>query len=786
MLRLILFSLLFSNLFALEISINSAKEDFQKYSILHLKSQDYFVCQEIKNDFKITTKIICAFSKQPVQPLKTIQNDFFKINTRIKDKTFFIVIKPFYKITLIPIVFNLTKDNSTYKANVKLSKHWMILGFHDKTPLINTQKKSEKGINFPFYLDKDKFPFVGALDIRGNPVHLNKVEDVTQYLKIKKDFKAKKYELALNGIDETLSKYPNSLFKAELLFYKLKVYSKLKDYDNVISLSKEYLQEYSSNENIPEVLALTARAYAKNGSTSDADYFFDRLFSEHADSVYAKWGYIYKADMLYESGGLKKALMYYDKALTETKSIDVAVVAAYKIAQSDLEYSKEKDASKYIMKIINAKPSFFIENLKSSLKTIQGFVDAQDYITASAIAKALLDRMNKKDDNYELLLKNRGLWLAKTPHKKEALKALNAYLKTYKYGDYQDEVQTVKDSLFFDTNDDNSSVKLKKYNKLISDYRGDSIGNRAIYEKAKLLLSKGMYSDILGFKDSILALDSDKYRDTKQIIQKAAIGVMEFALKHKECQQVLNISNDYNITLSDSWDDGIYECAMKGGDYILAKKTAGKNLESTNIDFRKKWLFRYIKIDFATSNYTDVIDASKELISLIEDNPKSPYKDVYRILFDAYMRVGKKDEAIKIINKIQKLFGLSYKDVERYVSVMGIGSSLKDDNMVIKYGNDVMKIQSSSNSHDQSPYVEFTLYQAYVNRENFQKALEVIKSLDSVKLNKNDRARQKYLLGSAYSRLWRDEKAKKAYKESIKADSKSAWAKLAQDALKTF
>ena len=94
----------------------------------------------------------------------------------------------------------------------------------------------------------------------------------------------------------------------------------------------------------------------------------------------------------------------------------------------------------------------------------------------------------------------------------------------------------------------------------------------------------------------------------------------------------------------------------------------------------------------------------------------------------------------------------------------------------------MVKIQNSSSSYAQSPFVEFTLYQSYLNIQDLTKALKIIKSLDSVELDKQTRARQKYLLGSVLSKLWRDEEAQVAYQESIDADSESAWAKLAASA----
>ena len=112
-----------------------------------------------------------------------------------------------------------------------------------------------------------------------------------------------------------------------------------------------------------------------------------------------------------------------------------------------------------------------------------------------------------------------------------------------------------------------------------------------------------------------------------------------------------------------------------------------------------------------------------------------------------------------------------------------LGSERDDDNMIITYAKKVMQIQKQSHSHAQSPYVEFALYQAFMNKKEYSKALEMMQSLNNVTLNATQRARQKYLLGSVLSKLWRDEEAKKAYKESIKADPESSWAKLAKSAL---
>lgn len=784
MLKYLLFFFLSFSLEALELSLSGAKENFQHYSTLHLKDPKPFLCQELVDDFKVVTKVICAFNKRPSVKINNLQNSFFKIENQVKKDTFFLIISPFHKIKLYPMIFDMTKDETLYQANIKMSNHWMLIAYKDKIPFIKKEQMVDTAINFPFQLGSNKLPFVGGLDIKGNPVHIKRVGDVTQYLKIKKLYKEFKYEKCLELVESVMQDYPSSLFNAEFIFYKIRIYAKLNDNDSVISLSKEFLREYSSDENIPEVLALVAKSYAEIGMSTDADYFFDRLFSEHESSKYTQWGYIYKAEMLERDGVPSKALHFYKKALDETEDIDIALSAAYKLANYKvINSSDKKEASQYIMKIVNTQADFFMNDLVKSLDIMYRFADASEFETAAIIAKSLVDAMKKDDDEYEVLLKDRGMWLSKTDDKQKALSALNDYIKEFVDGVFIDIVEIAKDELFFDTNDANYSIKLAELDYLIEEYDTDTIGNRAVYEKGKLLLEYEKYSEVLDMEESILELDAEFFEDKEDIIVDSAIGEMKLALKNRECQKVLNISNDYNITLSNDWDDGVYECSMMGGDYRLSKEVASRNLKSKNLDLRKLWLFRYIKVDFATGNYSNVIEASQELIVLISDEDDSKYKEIYRIIFDTYERVEKNEKLLESIINIQKIFSSDYKDIERYVSVMSMGNDIKDDNIVIKYGEEVMKIQDKSSSFAQSPFVEFTMYQAYLNIDNLDKALDIIVSLDRVDLKKSDRARQKYLLGSILLKLWRNEEAKEAYQESIDADSSSPWAELAKSSI---
>ena len=783
MLKIVLLALFSIHVFALEISLQGAKENHLPYSTFHIKESEKFLCQEFRDDFDAVSKIVCAFSKSPSQKIEKLQNNFFEIDTEIKKETFFLIIKPFHKMKLFPMVFDLKKEETTFSADIKLSNHWMIVGYVDEMPLLQKHEYSEAAINFPFTYSEDMLPYVGSLDMKGNPVHIKKVGDVTEYLKIKKLYQEKNYEFTLELIDEIMKEYPNSLFRAELLFYKIRVFSKLQENEKVIEAAKEYLKEYSSDENVAEVLSLIARAYSKLGISSDADYFFDRLFSEHAGSLYSYWGYLYMAESLELSGSSTRARALYEKVLYQSDDVDVAAEDAFRLAQNHISNSNAKEAAAQIEKIIKAKPKYFSQtDIYRSMDMMYDLADNSEFAQAAGIAKALFENIEPTEEVYEELARNIGIWLSKTQMKKEALDALNRYLERFGGGMYAQEVQIAKDSLFFDVSDENASVKFETYDKLIDEYKNDSIGNKAIYEKVKLLLQNERFAEALSMENELLSLNQQEYPDVQELITQAAIGTMKYALKAKECNDVLLISSHYKIELSDEWDDGVYECAMKGADFELAKKMADKNLKSKDMAQRKKWLYRYIKVDFATGNYSNVIEASKELVALIKDDEEPLYKDIYRTIFDTYHRLENQQKMIESITAITKAYKDDYRDIERYVAVMAVGGETKDNNMVIEYGEKIMAIQQSSDSYAQSPFVEFALYQAYVDKENYNRALEVIRLLDTLDLSASQRARQKYLLGSVLEKLWRDDESQKAYQEAIDAEPASAWAGLAKSA----
>lgn len=778
-----LFLSLLTSLHSLEINFSIAKESNIDYSIMKLSENEKFFCTEIVDDFKTVTEIICAFKKRPVSDFNNVSNEFFNVFTKIKDKKYFIVIRPKEKMKLYPIDVDLRDNDVIFEADISKSKKWLIVGYKNKLPFFKKDSKSDNFINFPIYTKEKPLPSVGGLDLKGNPIFMQSVEDVNEYMKIKQNFSQGNYELVLSLIDEVITEYPDSIFMSEVIYYKIHALHEVADYESVIEISKHFLRQFSSDEHIAEVLLDIAHAYSKIGLFIDADYFFDRLFNEHKGSDSAYQGMIYKGDQYISSGDNNKAKKYLREALYNTTNVEIASEAAFKLAKLDMEKMHYSKAELMLNKIYDGNDKYFYNHYHEAMKVLQYFEENNQFEYAAKMAEYLLMYMKKSNEDYEKLLRDYGTFLAKSEGKEaKAIDVLNRYLKEFPYGQFSDDIQRKKDGLFFEARDENLSVRLANYDKLMQEYKNDTIADHALYKKVDLLYKNSFYQDVLDMQTQIETLDPGLFPDVINFVPNSAKKLMQEALKKNRCLRVVELSDAYGVKLSSKWDDGIYKCSMTAGNYMLAEETIKPYIKAKEIDSRLKWQFRYAKLLLKTARYKESIKVAKDVISLIDLTKSSDYNEIYRVLFDDYSRTSN-NAMIEAIIDIEKKFGLDFKDLERYTQMLALATKLQDNNMIETYAKKVITLQKRSNTYTQSPYVEFTLSLTYQEQKRYKEAIEVLKGLDDVKISSEKRSRQKYLLASLYQKLGKLKEAKNYFRESIDSNSTSAWSKLSQDAL---
>ncbi len=778
----ILFSLCLP-LAAMELTLQSGKEASKPYSILNLKHSAPFECSSVKNEFGETTRVDCRFTPVAPQQFAPIDNPFFKVTGTASKGAYTVSVTAKQKMRLFPVAFDLTKAPQTYQSSALKSKQWSLLGYSEALPLIDIPAPKAGSLNFPVRIDKEKSPYVGGLDLKGNPIKVTRAQDVTDYLQMKKAHAAGDYDKVLELADYTLKHYPKTVFKNELMLHQIRAYHEKEDFEKVIEISKRFLRDYSSDQNVAEVLADLANAYGKIGQVSDADYFFERLFKEHADTPFMAVGLIYKARQLEFAGSSKRALLFYQKALEESQDVEVASQAAFKLAQMELDNGNTQKAADYAAKIVLANPKYFAKVHNDALNMSDTFIYRKDFKTGIKIAEALLNGVGEKSPRHEMLLKNLGLRLAQADRKSEALKRLNEYLDTYKFGEYADEVREAKDGLFFEEGEANATRDMEKYENLIARYGNESVGRKALYKKAELLLNGKKYKEVLDLENELHRLDTQEFPKTNAIISQSAIGLMKNHLKEGKCTEAMALQKMYKVKLKSEWDGLLFECALKTAQYANAKKIAQPHLKSSSIPQRQLWLSRIAKTQFRLGEYKEALKAGRELALLLESEPNPALNDVYRTLYDASERTGDAEGMTRNIKRIETYFPNDFKDIERYTQMVSLGLRQKNEALVQTYARKVMALQERTRTYTQSPYIEFTLAQSLQNVGKDADALKVLQSLGGRKLNAEKRSRQQYLIGAINQKLGRNTLARAAFNASIKADPNSAWGKLAKDAL---
>lgn len=768
---------------ALDLSIQSGKEGSKPYSILHIRDTSSFVCRSKRNDFDEIIRIECPISKASSSSFSPISNTHFTVEYQKSDSGYAIVVTPKTKIALYSDGFDLRKDPQMYVSNEKPTKHWSVIGYIGKVPMLDVQNENPNALNLPIRSAKETYPYVGGLDLKGNPIAMKRVQDVSDYMELKKAYKNEDYSKTLSLGKKILEKYPNTIFKNELLLYQIRALHFLGDNEQLVLLSKQFIRQYSSDPGIAEVLAYAGDSYAKMGQSTDSDYFFNRLFSEHEDSPFATQGMFLKAQQLEVSGKPQPAASYYKMVLQKTKDVELASAAAFKLANMKIAFGHLDEAKEYVEKIVRANPDYFSKMREQSVTMINTFAEHKDSKTAAKITLCLMDKSLKKSDEHQQLLKNLGLLYASAGEKDKALKRFDEYLKIYPYGAGFEEVKHAKDGLFFEKTEPKGEAGIKKYNDLIDHYGNDPVGQKALYKKAQLLLKEEKYQAVLDVESDLYRLNTKEFPDVSGIIGKSAIGLTKKKLEALQCSEAMILHKMYRIKLEPQWDGLTFDCALRMGNFPVAKKIAIPHLKATTIAEKQLWLTRMTKVYFELGEYKEALRSGKEAIALLEAQKNPPLNDVYRTLFDTAQRLGDDVRMIEYIKGCENAFGTDFKDIERYTQMLSVGLKRKDDMLVQNYANRVMTLQNKTKSYTQSPFIEFTLAQSLMNQEKNNDALGTLKSLTPRKLNPEQRSRQQYLIGSLAMKLGKTAQAKTAFSASINADAKSAWGKLAKDAL---
>ena len=739
-------------LFALNINVDygSAKKP---YEVLTLYDDKPFECYQLEKNV-----IECRFKKVPKTPVFKDKTRYFEINPKFLKKSFVIDIKINSPYKLYSFKDNLYNNPLITPFKMKKAKKWVIIA--------NEQFLNEKSQGLKFYYHHTTYPYIGAIDENLNPVKIKTNSDVLKYFEILKAFKANRD--VLPEIDDFIKRFPKSVFLPDVIYLKLKLLERNNDFNDVISLGKEWIKRFAYSEKMPEVLLMIGRSYAKEGFISDASYYYNRVITDYPNTKWAYLAMIYLADQLYSMGDEKKAFSLYEKALYSTTDLDVASLAAARLAQRYMDKGDIKKAVEYYQKIYKANKKFLLKDKQKAYELAKMLASHKMYTLAIDIGKDLLKKLKKLDDLYEPLLYNLAKWSYENGNYKEALEYIEKYLKEFPYGDYSDAAKILRDKILFNLPENNLTKKLQNIEVILKNYQGE-IRQKALVEKAKILYKMKKYEDIIKMMDELKKLPQTVFPEKKEFLNRVLKEYALTLLKSKKCVKAVEIIKKYKIVLDKKYDDLVYKCAVKARDFSLASVICNKYLDNPDDKVFIKWMKRKIKALEGLGDYKNIVNAVDDLCSVM----KRGCYEFYLLKFNALWHLKRYKEALEVAKLIDKYDNIKNTDV--FIKI--VRWALKNNNNLLAaaYSKKIIDLQEKYKAYPYSPFVEF-VYAKY--SKNKKEAIKVLKNL-LLRVKGEDKARALFMLAN----LTGD---KKYLNECINVKDSKLWRGLCKDALNLF
>ncbi len=740
-------------LFSLEINVDYYENNNIKNEIATLYNDFNFTCKQTKKDL-----VTCEFDKLPSTYVFKAKSVFFRFNPYYKNNKFFLDIKCKDRCVVISREDNLYKNPLITLNNLEKSKKWIIIAKQE--PFLS--KNSKRGLKFYFKHPVDIY--IGAIDDEGNPIKVsNESRDVIKYFEILKAFKKEKDV----NIDDFIKNYPNSVFIPDVLYLKMVLLDRKKDFESLVEIGKKWIKKYAYDDKLPKVLLLMGKAYFKMGFLSDASYFFNRVITEYKGSNEAYLAKIYLADLLYSTGDVKKAMKLYEDVLFSTNNIDIASLAASRLAKKYIEKGEFKKAYEYYLKIYKANKKFLLKNKKKAYELAKLLASHKMYSLAIDIAQELLKKLKYTDDLYEPLLYYLALWNYKAKNYKAALKYIDFYLKKFPFGDYSDNLKSLRDKVLFNLPSKDLKEQLRYIDKIIKEYKGSEIALKALVKKAKILRKLKKYDEILKMENKLKSLSENIFPDKNKFLQEVKKEYLIMLLEKNECFKAVKLIEEYHISIDKKYDDKIYECAMRAMDYKLASIVCNKYLTSPDDRVFIKWMKRKIEALWKMGDYKNLVIAIDDLCSVYKNCHK--YK-LYK--FFALWNLGEYKKALEVAKsfKIKDI-----KNADAYIKIVKWALGNKNYLLAATFAKKIIDLQNEFRVYPYSPFVEF-IYAKY--SKNKKEAIKILKELLN-RVRGEDKARALFMLANLTHN-------KKYIDECLKVKDSKLWRGLCKDALDLF
>lgn len=780
------FLLLFiaNSLLGLEFYVNSGREENRNFAVLNLLDNTPFVCAESYNRESEVSEIICKFDSPLLSRFQRSETLFFSIFPEsFKDDTkgFFLKIKPKSgkKIKLYNAEFSLISGKSIPQEHNEVSKRWQILGYENRIPFLNDQPSN--GLNFPIVFEEE-LPRVGALDVQMRPMNNEVGADKDYFLRIQSLISNESYAEALTAIEEMLGLYPDTIFKRDVLYFKIVALDGLgkeENYEDTMILAKVWLEAYPTDVHVPQTLFILAKTYAKMNFFEEAKYYYDRLFTEHKGDKYELLARLDYGENLYTRGDRKVVLNMYESALNETTDLEVASLASILLGDYYRKAENKTEAQRYLKNVLDANKKYFLKDVPKYYNMLQAWAEAEIYDVPAQVAEVMFESLEDKDNPLYLpLLKSMAVWFDKAGNLKKAHQYYQLLLKETESDTERREVQNLDDNLLLNFNEENATKKLEHYDYVMQNYQGKEEAKMALEKKAQTLYELGKYQEIFAIRGEL----EKELGENPEVLLNALSALVRDSLKEKNCKEVAYYGSLYGerIPLASKERLQVVDCLIENKQYSVAQKIAQIESQNAKIPADKEdWLYRLAWAQYAMQDYPKATLAARDTLSLLS-NPV--HNDSAWVLFMALSKQGRDEEAFKILPILEEKLKDENKMIEVYKEILQNALAKKDDTAIKVYANKLMTLQKQHERFEYSPWVELGMVEALNREGKFQESLDLLKSAESHISSGNERIQIYYLQGYLNDKLGNQDAAMESYNQCEAVQAESPWKNLCIDA----
>lgn len=782
----LVFLLLFvaNSFFGLEFYINSGREENRNFAVLNLIDNTPFACEESYDRASEVSEIICGFDSPLLSRFQRSETLFFSIVPEsLEDNTqrFFLKIKPKNgkKIKLYNTEFSLISNQPIPQEHNEKSKRWQILGYENKIPFLNDQPSN--GLNFPIFFE-EHLPRVGALDVQMRPMNNEVGMDKDSFLHIQSLIAEESYTEALNAIEEMLVLYPDTIFKRDILYFKIAALDSLgkeENYEDTMMLAKAWLEAYPTDVHVPQILFILAKTYAKMNFFEEAKYYYDRLFNEHKGDKYELLARLDYGENLYIRGDRKVVLNMYESALNEATDLEIASLASILLGDYYRKAENKAEAQRYLKNVLDANPKYFLKDIPKYYNLLQGWAEVGIVDVPSQVAEIMFETLEDKDDPLYLpLLKSMAIWFDKAGNLKKAHQYYQLLLKETESEAERREVKNLDDNLLLNYNEDNATKRLEHYDYVMQNYQGKEEAKMALEKKAETLYETGNYQEIFALREEL----ERQLGENPEILLNALSALTRDSLKAQNCKEAAYYGSLYaeRIPLQSKERLQMLDCLRENRQYNAAQKIA--QIESQNAKTaadKEDWLYRLAWVEYEMQDYPKAALAARDTLSLLS-NPA--YNDSAWVLFMSLSKQGRWEEAFKILPILEDKLKDSNPMIEVYKEVLQRALANKDDTAIKVYASKLMALQKQYERFEYSPWVELGMIEALNREGKFQESLDLLKNVESRANSGNEQIQIYYLQGYLNDKLGDKNAAIESYNRCEAVQAESPWKNLCIDA----